>query len=675
MQKATANVFEGATARRKHDIARAGYYGEVEPGISVRTPTSRDNYDFYRPGEKVPTACTQEDYRNIMMRCRSAYERVGVIKSVIDMMSEFGAEGVEIVHPDAEPNNFYKAWQRKVNIEDRAERYLNWLYKSGQAVVRRKYGQIRGSDFNKLKDAIPSIKDGSGRGRIPIDYVMYDPATIELVGGSVGALSNDKIYALRVPLMLFDGLRSPRNPLEKRVYDALPVEIKDGLQGKTSPETIMLLEIPKDKLFVGYYKKDDSEIWAKSFIYSILDSIYYNDKLKLARVSALDGWYNVIRLWKLGDHTSDTPISPDPEEGNRLANILEANTGGGAIDVIWGSAIALEEFYPPVEKLANFEEDTNNILLGLGVPESLVGGKSSTAASSNASYLGLKNLIKRLEAGRRSVRMWLESEIDIIQKEMGFRKRPEIRFANSDLHDEATYFNLLLELVDRNILSDETILERINELPEIEKARILKENKDKESKVLPQKAGPYHKPDLEQQQKHELTKIREQGKVDKENTENSSNLQKKVVKRGSSGRPSGKRDTYKRTRSPNKVKASYAKLAIEGGRIYNAVEEFVRAKYLDMVDIKNTRQLSAAQEQEMDEMKLALFANVEPFTDTADAALVEVLRAQGGPVDEFFEEYDALLSDAGQETIKNEDKRLLRIQAYARVYEEYEDIS
>lgn len=676
-------AFEYAVAKRGTSMSNASFYNN-DPGITVRPPTGRDTYDYFRPNEAVPTAHNQEDFRTIMRMCRSAYERVGVIRSVIDMMSEFAAEGVEIIHPDAEPNEFYKAWSKKIHLEDRAERFLNWAYKSGNVVVRRTYGTISGADVRKLRKDMTNYKTEVKTAgiRLPLSYIFYDPSTIELVGGSAGAISSKKIYAIRIPYQFLDGIRTPKNALEKQVYDAMPQEIKDALAGK-STDGLLLVPIKDENLYVGHYKKDDSDIWAKSFIYSILDDILYNDKLKLAKVSALDGFYNVIRLWRLGDHKEN--LHADPTATARLLSILEANTGGGAADIIWSSDIALEEFYPPIEKLVNFEENMHNILLGLGVPEGLVGGKAENSSGMTTNYLGLKNLIKRLEAGRRMIREWLESEIDIIQKEMGFKKRPIVRFAHADLYDDQVYFNLLTQLVDRNIVSDETILERVNEHVTIERGRVSKESKLRENGELPPKASPYHKPDLVEQQDHEIKKIKEQGKVDAENTpndtENSRNLQRKVSKTPrSKGRPSGSRDTVTRKRGPAKLrKVSSAGLLLEAARIYAEVDKFIKASALESYTVSSIRQLTTEQDKEIDKLRLTLFANIEPYTDLNDEALVATCLDPQGPSDLFSSHYQEALAEAGQENLSLEQKSLIRIQAYANtwldVYNEYnEDI-
>ena len=313
--------FAQATKRRGQDFTSGAYYGNTEPGVSVRPPMNREVYENFRPGESIPAGNTQEEHRKIMRMCKSAYERVGLVRSVIDMMSEFTAEGVEIIHPDAGPNAFYQEWAKKVCLEERAERFASWYYKAGNTVVRRVEGKIPKDKVRNYKSVLKF--GGKGDVTIPVGYTFYDPSTIEVIGGGLAGLSAYKQYGLRVPLNIFDGVKTPKNAVEQKIFDNLPMEIKDAVKGNVYQKYSGLVNIPIDnkKLYVAFYKKDDSDIWGKSFIYSILDDIFANDKLQLAKTSALDGWYNVIRLWKLGDHKEK--ISPDPKAGERLAAILQ----------------------------------------------------------------------------------------------------------------------------------------------------------------------------------------------------------------------------------------------------------------------------------------------------------------------------------------------------------------
>lgn len=623
--------------------AVAGHFN-VDPGINISSEFTRKNYEFFRPSESIPEATTQENYRKIMRICTRAYDKVGVVRSVIDMMSEFGSEGVEIVHPDEGPNNFYKEWQKKVNLPDRAERFLSWLFKAGNTTLTRQYAQIK-------SDEVKELKKSDKKGRIPIGYTFYDPYSIELIGDYMGALSSDKSYAIRVPITNLQ-LNKPKNALEQAVFDGLPKEVKDAISGKINYNGAALVPIPKDKIHVAHYKKDDSEIWAKSFIYSILDDIQYNQKLKMAKTASLDGWANVTKIWKLGDHTHD--LLPSPALASKLANILTQNVGGGTRDIIWDSAIDLQESYPPIEKLQNFAEDNNNILLGLGVPESLVGGTSKGGDLAN-NYLGLRNLIKRLECGRRALTNWLEEEISIINEAMGFRNRPFIRFTNSDLHDERTYFDILKNLVDRNILPESRILELLDEQPELSRIGIQREEKMRRDGDMPKKASPFHDPNMETKQSHEIKKI---------TTQNSF----KPVGDKNNGRPQGAKDKISRKRGANRFSGP-SKAILEASRIYKIVDQYLDEIALNKFNVDDSRKMTTEQKVQLDKAKNAAFASIEPFTNLKEDNIVDIFsNLDDIAIAEFYNAYNICLSEVGLEKITNEQKIMLKLQSYVDIW-------
>lgn len=632
--------------------------------IDIKAPYTRDHYEYYRPSDAIPKGDNQYELQTIMSICYSAYEKSGIIKSVIDMMSEFGSEGISIVHEDEGPNKFYQDWARQINLEDRAERFLSWIFKSGNVVVRRKYGRISSPRITNLKEKNPSIDYGN----IPLDYIFYNPATIELIGDDLSVFSAEKKYGIKISqTSVSKYIKQPKNDVERQIFDKLPQELKDAINKKATNKNYYIVEIPKDKIYVGHYKKDDHQIWAKPLVYGVLSDIQYNDKIKLAKISSLDGFINVTRLWKLGDHTKD--IMPLPQAGSKLAGILANNTGNGGMDIIWDSMIDLQEFYPPIENLANFSEDTSSILLGLGIPESLIGSKEATGkGSSGANSINLKTLVKKLEAGRRELRKWLEAEISIIQERMGFRKRPVIQFKNSNLFDEQIYFKMILDLVDRNILSEERVLQILSESSDIEISRIQKESSMREDGKKPNKASPYYNPQLPDQQKHEINKIKVSDKLSNKNNpaseqkDNTNNLSKEKLKEPRDrGRPPGSNDKVKRTR---RTRAEKIHLGYE---IYDKISELTNQIYLNYYKVENARQFTSKQKEEIEYAKIKLISQIkDPDVHISlESVYNNFDESLSLKFSQFLEEY---LDKTQFKALNNEQKKALIVSAYIDMY-------
>lgn len=607
--------------------------------VSNRSGMTRKKYESARPNESISRSTTQSSLRENIFECTSAYDRIGIIKSIIDLMSEFVAAGITIVHEDETPNEFYKSWQKRVHLEDRAERFASWLLKAGNVVVRRMWGNIKNTRISSLQNVNPEA------GHIPIKYQFYHPGNVEVIGDYMAGFSSKPRYGLRLASNNSMFNRPPATEAEKQVFDALPEEIKNAILYKKTLKGHYVVALNPNDIYVDHYKKDDQDIWAKPMLYSVLSDIYYNDKVKLAKTATLDNMINAIRLWKLGDHTKD--LFPTAAESNKLTNILMNNTGGGPVDIIWNSMIELQEFYPPIDKLVNFKENTEVLLLGMGFPIGLLGGTEGTSgkASTGGNSMSLKQVMTRMAAIRRAIVSWLEGEIDIIQKNMGYRKRPQILFSNSDLHEEKNYFDLLLDLVDRNILSEERVLRIINESPEIERSRIRQETKMRESGDMPEKASPYFNPQVKEQREHELQKI------------NSNNLSKErplIKSDGKPGRPFNARDSVPR------IRRSQANL-ITAKRNFDFIDSWCQDTVLKKWGLDNLRQLSSDAKRDLDSLRIIVLAACPAdATLNADSIVKMCKECEEDVYASFMSEYrDSLIPD-----MTTEEKRLLLFHIY-----------
>ena len=53
------------------------------------------DYYAFRPDEAVPN-----QQRRIIKMCMDAYDKVGIIRNIIDLMGDFGSQGIQIVHTE-----------------------------------------------------------------------------------------------------------------------------------------------------------------------------------------------------------------------------------------------------------------------------------------------------------------------------------------------------------------------------------------------------------------------------------------------------------------------------------------------------------------------------------------------------------------------------------------------
>lgn len=487
VQKAVA--YSGVSGRRS--------FIDIEPNRSVRVGFDRSDYNRFRPTETVP-----KEQKNAIRMCMAAYDKVGIIRNVVDLMSDFACQGISIVHPNKRIEKFYNKWFSKINGKERAERFLNLFYRTGNVVVKRRTAKLSKQAEQDLMKSAGQVDTKIRRRKvnqreIPWGYDFLNPLSIEVEGGQLARFVGEPRLVLKISKSITKMTQNRR--YSTSLVSQLPPDILKAINNGDNT-----VPLDPEKVSVHYYKKDDWLVWANPMIYSILDDIIMLEKMKLADVAALDGAISNVRLWSLGD--IDNKILPTKNAINKLRNILASNVGGGTMDLVWGPELSFTESSTQVYRFLGkekYEPVLTNIYAGLGIPPTLTGLASNGGGFTN-NFISLKTLVERLEYGRSALINWMNEELEVIRKAMGFRLPPQIHFDQMILSDESAEKNLLIQLADRDIISGETLLERFGEIPSIEKIRIRREVKDRDGDSLtPPKASPYHNP----QHKEDVAKL------------------------------------------------------------------------------------------------------------------------------------------------------------------------
>ncbi len=662
---------------------------DVESNISVRTGYQRDDYNRFRSREAVP-----RQQKKIMSNCMDAYDRVGIIRNVIDLMGDFATQGIAIVHPNKKIEKFFQKWFEKVSGKERSERFLNNLYRCGNVVVKRKTAKLSKKmerQLTKGLDDIEIVVPKVTKREIPWKYVFLNPLTVEVLGGQLAVFAGDPRLGLKVSATIKKMITSGHEYPE--IVAKLPKDLVKAVKDGKS-----VIPLDPEKTSIYYYKKDDWQVWANPMILSVLDDVIMLEKMKLADMSALDGAISNIRLWKLGD--LDNKILPTKTGVNKLRNILASNVGGGTMDLVWGPELDFKESATEVHRFLGAEKYQpvlTSIYAGLGIPPTLTGASNSSGGGFTNNFVSLKTLIERLEYGRDLLVEFWNDEIETVQRAMGFRFPAQIHFEQMILSDEAAEKNLLIQLVDRDLISAETLQARFGELPEIEKIRIKREVKDRENERMPQKSGPYHNPqhrndlekialtkDLVEPQDlglipsddtgpHPLTKPDDRRDVvnvdekheeqkDKQDERDMNKMQKKQdsqppqqkefepVGRPEDGRPKNAKDKQKRKQKrvlPRKAASDFTNLFLWANDTQKQIAEIVQPALLAHYDKKNVRSLTKSQMDELEYIKFCLLCDMKPYMEvdietvqnlleqSSSSNFFEFLKARKTIVDEF----------------------------------------
>lgn len=651
-------------------------YKDLERNISVRNQYSRLDYEYFRPSESVP----KRD-REIKIVCNNAYKKVGLIRNVIDLMGDFTVQGIRIVHRNESAQKVYQQWWQKVQGVDRSERMANILYRLASVPIQRKSIKVNPVQIKQIQQTLAAEELSDtlpvGAQDLPVGYTFLNPCQLTVVGENLGIIGNTRLYEMDVTLRLRKMIQNPASEAEREFVKLLPQQFIAKVRGNA---TRILLDPENTKVLS--YKIDDWEAWATPIIYSILDDIILLEKLKLSDLTALDGAISHIRLWKLGDIKEH--IIPTAAALQRLKALLTGNVGGGSMDLVWGPDIQLQETSTDITKhlgMTKYEPVLSSIYAGLGIPPTLTGVGTSSGFTNN--FISLKTLVERLNYGRQIIKHFWAEELRMVQRAMGFRYPAEIVFDNNLLTDENTYKALLRDLLDRGVLSEDTIRERFGEINEVEKQRISRQEKMRESGRLPDKAGPFHNPNTD----NELRKIALQKgftpaevglELDEKEPGEPSLIetqvkQMKMKPLGSGvkgqpgqGRPKNSPDRTKRKKKPYtpRTTAELLDINVWARKALSSIDKIVTPIYLEAIDKKNLRTLTDEEVNEHEQLKFAILCQLEPKSPITAEAVYSMMSNDNLTIPgEIYSLYKEWLKDNPKPTV--EDDRQAQIAAYA----------
>ena len=600
-------------------------YIDIEPNISVRTDFLKDDYYRFRPFEEPAN-----NFKQAMSMCMKAYDRVGIVKNVIDLMGDFASQGITLNHPNKQVEKFYRRWWNKINGSERSERFLNMLYRCGNVVVHKRYGKItrkQQRNMSKGQEELVQYKEQNTTKRIiPLRYDLLNPLQIEVEGGYAGAFSGEKVYKMKIT-------NSVRKSFEKngKYVDKLPNPLKQAIKDQKN-----YITFDADAIDVFYYKKDDWELWANPMVNAIIDDIMMLEKMKLADMSALDGAISNIRLWRLGN--LEHKILPNKGAIDKLRNILASNVGGGTMDLVWGPEIDFKESNTQIYKFLGSEKYQpvlNSIYAGLGIPPTLTGLAGQSGGFTN-NFISLKTLIERLEYGRDLLRRFWEAEIEHIQKAMGFTSPATMHFEHMILSDEAAEKNLLIQLADRNVISVETLRDRFGELHDIEDSRIKTEGRKRNRRQMPPKADPYHNANVDSDYRKIALQKGEIGIDDVtvlkprqvENTAPTPNTQQEQKQVNENGRPKFSNDIKPRKQKEVKPRSrpGQATLLVWSNEAQKSIANIINPALLNFYQKKNLRELTKAELMDLEDIKFKVLCNLKPYEEITQEKVASIME-------------------------------------------------
>ncbi|MCK5610128.1 hypothetical protein KAR91_50105 [Candidatus Pacearchaeota archaeon] len=423
--------------------------------------------------------------------CREAYENVGIIGNIVDIMIDFALEDLEIEHTNRQVERFFKKWMRTAKVFEVSEQILKGLYRDGNVPILSFFGELNDEEVRRMRRLAASVKKHAKsqiidseiqvKNVIPFRYEMLDVLRMFRTGSELlGTIGWE--YQFDAEDLGFRGIRTQESQSADTADALSKFEDQIGTEATKQFAQNGRIILPKSKIHMLYYKRDGYRSWATPLLWRVIPDVKFKKLIRDMDISVAEGVTNALTIVKLGAIEKGLP--PSKKKFQKVTAMLR--TPQKSKTIIWDNLISVETVFPPVEKFFSdkkYKQADADIRAGLGIPEALVNGQGSNFSNS---FLAIKTLMERLETGRKIVQTFWTDQASIVTRNMGFRKVPIVRLGKMSLTDEEVEKRFMIELFDRNAISFETLLSRFGENISIEIERIRRE--DAERKELEDKS-------------------------------------------------------------------------------------------------------------------------------------------------------------------------------------------
>jgi hypothetical protein len=235
-----------------------------DTNISVKSDYARKDYNYFRPTKRIPT-----DLKGIINMSMDSYYKVGIVRNIIDLMTDFACQGIRFQHPRKSTENFYNKWfMDKVAGKKISAQFLTMLLKAGNVIVKKSNGFVPVIDENEWKQAISQDVDLDRiqftKREIPLRYTFLNPIALDVVGDELANFVGQPTLMMQIPLSIRNTINRASlitDPAKKTAIDKMLSTIpRDMLRLLRSGANAVPLDM--NKISVFHYRKDDWLPWA-----------------------------------------------------------------------------------------------------------------------------------------------------------------------------------------------------------------------------------------------------------------------------------------------------------------------------------------------------------------------------------------------------------------------------
>jgi len=359
-------------------------------------------------------------------------------------MAELANSPIYLEGGNEASRNFINKWFSKINLWSLKDQYFREYYRSGNIFIYRLDGRFNASDFSKL-NTIYGQNGYIDSGKIPVRYILLNPYDIIATRSTTFRINAYKKILSEYEV---ERLQNPKNEDDKQIFDSLPEDVKKRIkEGGWSGDGITM-DLDSSKLSHSFYKKQDYEPFAIPFGFPVLDDINWKIELKKVDQAISRTIENVILLITMGAEPDKGGINP-----NNLSAMqsLFQNESVGRV-LVADYTTKAEFILPDIGKIIGPEKyQIVNEDIRQGLQNVIVGDEKYKNTQVKAEIF-----LERLKEARECfVHNFLQPQVKMVCKHMGFKVYPRVKFEEIDIKDEIALQRVVTRLLEVGILTPE----------------------------------------------------------------------------------------------------------------------------------------------------------------------------------------------------------------------------
>lgn len=537
---------------------------EVILGVPDRDKASTTYSRSALPGAQYSFGFKNRNYKKSVVMSRDFFIRDSLARRIFETMIQFSATPVSFM---GEQKNveFYKDWISLSGINDFQKKFFKDYYLSsvvhsvrsslpfkgtiGQRLFKNPSGfgstkilgeailtsNVREDIDARIRATAAYVGEGYTKDEaakklrwtkkmLPSGYTTLDPLQIQKKGTPYFGMEVVEWVPPTELKTIFHKLESLGSNLLNRAFP-LPEILYSQLKSNQNE-----VELTSDFYSVVYRMKQDYDCDPEVLLQPILPHLVRKDNMRKADERVIESVISKILLIKVGNDK----FPARTEDINMIASIMKSK--GDLLELVWNHAIDIQWIDVKTDFLNDSKYDSVNadILEGFGITKIILGNTKDMAGNS---WMSLRGLIENMKDGQDAFSNWLKGEMELVAEIMGFDSCPTPYLKTINLDDKVSLYKIYQGMVDRGILSAESVCSEIGEDWSAIQQQIQKEYSLRKRGMLPMLGSPYHKA-AETSGSSKKGETEEEEEVDDDEEGGKTKTNKKELN-GMSGRPVG----------------------------------------------------------------------------------------------------------------------------------------